>query len=122
MPTIKQHHDAVRDLGCCVSHTDQGVTLHHCLGGSVISYFGYPENPGMGQRQNDWLVIPIAAKYHVGDYGIDAGMGVPSWEVLFGSQVYWLCWVNEQLDYNIFDMAGVPDPQLSVVTGMGALV
>jgi hypothetical protein len=70
--------------------------------------------PGEGQKQNDFLVIPLAAKYHVGDFGIDTGMGifkgVKDWERVMGKQVDWLCWVNDRLDYNLFELAGVPTP------------
>jgi len=37
-------------------------------------------------------------------------MGVFEWEMVFGSQVYYLKWVNSKLDYDVFDMAGVPNP------------
>jgi hypothetical protein len=106
----RQHHDNVRALGCCLSHTDQGVTIHHCHGRSIIEWFGGHQNPGMGQRQNDYLVIPLAAEYHVGNFGIDYGTGVRVWELCFGPQVYWLTWVNAKLEYDLFDLAGVPNP------------
>ena len=106
----RKHWENVRSIGCVVCGTTQDVTIHHCHGGSIIDFFGYEQNPGMAQRQNHFLVIPLAAKYHVGDYGIDSGMGVKSWEALYGTQVMWLVHVNSKLDYDIFDLAGVPNP------------
>ena len=78
----------------------------------MIDEFGKEQSPGEGQRQNDYLVIPLAAKYHVGDFGIDTGMGafkgVREWEAVMGKQTHWLAWVNSKLDYDIFDLAEVP--------------
>lgn len=68
-------------------------------------------NPGMGQKQNDWLVIPLAAEFHTGDYGIDTGMGrfktVESWEAYFGSQLGHLIVVSRRLGYDVFERAGI---------------
>jgi hypothetical protein len=59
-------------------------------------------------------VIPLTAKYHVGDFGIDTGMGVfkgvKDWERTCGEQVFLLHWVNDRLDYDIWELAGVPEP------------
>lgn len=62
---------------------------------------------GMGQKQNPFLQIPLKADYHVGDMGIDSGMGVETWEQRFGTQMEHLQWVNDQLPYDIFWMAEV---------------
>lgn len=109
----KDHWDNVRELGCCVSLTDKAVTIHHCHGGSCTDFWG-KEAPGAGCRNAHFLVIPLAAKYHVGAFGIDTGMGVfkgvRDWERTIGTQVYWLAWVNSRLEYDIFDLAGVPTP------------
>lgn len=56
---------------------------------------------GMGQRQNPFLQIPLHVKYHVGDCGIDSGMGVQTWEAAFGTQVDHLHSMTEQLGYSI---------------------
>lgn len=105
----REHWENVRALGCCVSYTDQNVTIHHCHGGSIIDYFGKAQSPGMAQRQNHFLVIPLAAEYHTGQHGIDT-MPTEEWEGLFGEQVEYLIWVNDHLWYDIFDEAGVPAP------------
>lgn len=112
----RKHWEKVRELGCCVSRTDQGVTIHHVHGGSVRDFYGEICMPGLARKQNDFLVIPLAAKYHVGKFGIDTGMGVfkgvKEWEAAIGSQLYWLKWVNKRLNYDIFELAGVPYPYI----------
>lgn len=75
------------------------VTLHHCHGGSIKDH-GW--HVGMGQKQNPFLQIPLHDVYHTGDWGIDSGMGVETWEQKFGTQWEHLIWVNNQLPYNIF--------------------
>lgn len=62
---------------------------------------------GMGQKQNPYLLIPLLAKYHVGDCGIDAGIGVLTWEGRYGRQVDLLDWTDDQLGYpiSIWEMA-----------------
>jgi hypothetical protein len=62
-------------------------------------------NPGMGQRANPYLVIPLHAQYHVGQFGIDAGMGVRTWEARFGSQLSLLQEVERQLCYPVLLLA-----------------
>jgi len=106
----RKHWENVRELGCVISHTTYGVTIHHCHGGSVIDWFGKENSPGMSQRQNHWLVIPLAAKFHTGDEGIDAGFGVRRWEEVYGDQVKHLMAVAERLPYSIWEMAKLPDP------------
>jgi len=103
----RAHWENVRALKCCLSHTDQSVTIHHCKSGSMVDYFGQNKT----RADNHFLVIPLAEKYHTGEFGIDAGMGVRTWEMIFSTQVAHLCWVNEQLDYDIFDLAEVPTPE-----------
>jgi hypothetical protein len=60
---------------------------------------------GIGQRQNPFLQIPLHAEVHVGNMGIDYGVGVESWESLFGPQIEHLHWVSEQLGYDVFRQA-----------------
>jgi hypothetical protein len=48
------------------------------------------------------LVIPLKADFHVGDEGIDYGVGVLSWEKWYGTQMDFLKEVSDQLDYDIF--------------------
>lgn len=101
MVSVTAHEKRLRQLSCSVCRSPY-VTLHHCHGGSLIDN-GWAV--GMGQRQNPFLQIPLHAKYHVGQYGIDYGYGVLSWERDFGTQWEHLEWVNSQLDYDIFEEA-----------------
>lgn len=109
-PPVKDHWANVRALGCCVSKSNVYVTLHHCHGGSMIDYFGDDGRAGMALKMSDYLVIPLAVKYHVNQFGVDSGVGVRTWERMFAKQVYYLHWVNHQLPYCIFDAAGYPSP------------
>lgn len=111
---IKDHWDRVAKMGCVITGRP-GPTIHHVHGGSIIDLFGYAKAPGTGQKQNDWLVIPLAAEYHTGDKGIDNGMGkykgVAEWENTFGTQAGFLeeirIGIIELYGYDIFERAGV---------------
>jgi hypothetical protein len=83
------------------------VTLHHCHGGSMLSLGPEFPNPGMAQKQNPFLQIPLHAEYHVGPWGIDSKIGrsVKDWEGLFGSQLFHLERVNDRLPYDIWQQA-----------------
>lgn len=106
-----RHHDILRKWSCCVSGKTP-VTIHHCHGGSMKALI---RNPGMGQRQNHFLVIPLHVDYHTGDFGIDNGMGffkgVEAWEEAFGTQLDHLCEVagriEQEYGYSIWQLAGV---------------
>lgn len=65
------------------------------------------DNPGWAQRSNDYLVIPLHAKFHTGSHGIDAGFGVQNWERVFGTQVDFLDRVSRKLGYNVWTLAGI---------------
>jgi hypothetical protein len=99
--SVTRHEKNLRALPCAVTRSAP-VTLHHCHGGSMREH-GW--SVGMGQRQNPFLQIPLKAEYHVGRFGIDYGYGVLSWERDFGTQWEHLQWVNDQLDYDIFQLA-----------------
>lgn len=99
--SVSQHEKNLRELRCVVSHNPQ-VTLHHCHGGSVKAA-GW--HVGMGQKQNPFLQIPLKDVYHIGDFGIDSGYGVESWEKQFGTQMEHLEAVNQQLPYDIWSEA-----------------
>jgi len=98
MVAVSTHEKNLRQLRCAVTR-NPSITLHHCHGGSM-KFADW--HVGMGQKQNPFLQIPINAKYHTGDLGIDSGYGVESWERDFGTQMEMLAWVNDQLGYNIF--------------------
>lgn len=101
MVSVSQHEKNLRELRCAVSRST-AVTLHHCHGGSMKDNQWHV---GMGQKQNPFLQIPLHHLYHTGDLGIDYGYGVESWEGAFGTQMDHLKWVNDQLDYDIWEQA-----------------
>jgi len=115
MIPVSRHEKNLREMRCVVSQFSP-VTLHHCHGGSMLRGLTLMEDlagnrPGMGERSNPFYQIPLAAKYHVGEFGIDTGMGeiksVEQWEERFGTQMDHLGTVNDQLDYDIFFEAGM---------------
>ena len=67
---------------------------------------------GGGLRTSHWLTIPLDITLHsMGTYAIDGEYGVERWERMFGTQLYWLDWINRQmLEYDIFERAGVTRP------------
>lgn len=108
MISVSRHEKNLRQMHCVVSK-HPWVTLHHCHGGSMRTM---PDGkPGTGQRANPFYQIPLHAKYHVGEFGIDTGMGeiksVEQWEKRFGTQVQHLEETNEALDYDIWAQAGM---------------
>lgn len=99
--TIKQHQANVRSIRCVIT-AYPWPTIHHCHGGSMVEA-GYAS--GGGQRGcGEALILPIKADWHVGDQGIDYGVGVLTWEMWYGTQMDHLKEVNEQLDYDIFQL------------------
>lgn len=107
MVPVSVHERNLRNLRCVVSEQFP-VTLHHTHGGSMLTLIGGSGNTrGGAQKTNPFYQIPIIMKYHTGEFGIDAGMGVDEWEERFGTQVEHLYEVDGQLSYNIFMQAGL---------------
>ena len=100
---VSEHHKNVRALRCVITN-NPAVTLHHCHGGSLTE-LGYAS--GMAQRGagSEALVIPLKAEFHVGDEGIDYGVGVETWERWYGTQIEHLKDIGEQLGYDLFSLA-----------------
>jgi len=103
----KDHWGKVAELKCCVCQGD--ANIHHCLGGSMIDWFG-GENSPRGTRNNHWLVIPLCHRHHQGADGLHAFPSIREWESVFGSQVHHLLEVNNSLPYSLWDEAELPDP------------
>jgi hypothetical protein len=63
--------------------------------------------PGVGQKQNDALQIPLHHDWHVGEFGIDCRIngGVDSWEERWGSQVMMLNKISSELGYSVWRLA-----------------
>lgn len=95
---VSKHEKYLRQMRCVVSKSPF-ITLHHTHGGSMKEH-GW--HVGVGQKQNPFLQLPLNVEYHVGNFGIDSGIGVETWESQFGRQWDHLTWLNDQLPYNIF--------------------
>ena len=95
-------HDYISQMPCVVTGRTPS-TVHHCHGGSLtdIGITG-----AMGQKTSDFLVIPLAFEFHVGDKGIDSGIGVRTWEQRYGTQLDHLKTICKQLDVDLFELAG----------------
>jgi len=102
--SVTRHEKNLRELRCAVAMS-RFITLHHCHAGSMRDLGPEFRGPGMGEKNNPFLQIPLEFKYHVGHLGIDSGYGVQSWELEFGTQMKHLQWVNDQLSYDIFEQA-----------------
>ena len=99
--TVKEHHDNIRALRCIITG-NPAVTLHHCHGGSMAEA-GY-QSGGALRGCGEALVLPIKADFHVGDEGIDYGVGVKTWEKWYGTQMDHLKEISEELGYDVFDL------------------
>lgn len=88
----------------CVVTRRSPVTLHHCHGGSLTEEYPHLSRGG-GQKTSDWLVIPLSADLHVGNHGIDYGVGVKSWEAKWGRQTDMLRMVSEFVGYDVIKKA-----------------
>jgi hypothetical protein len=104
---IKEHWSAVAGLGCIICQRPAEVA--HCHGGSISDQLPRQFHPGVGQKQNHWLVLPICPEHHrVGPESLDGG-SVRDWERRYGSQIDLLMAVSYRLQYSVFDRAGVPE-------------
>ena len=62
-------------------------------------------NSGGAQRGcGEALVIPLKAQFHVGEDGIDYGVGVLTWERWYGTQIDFIREVGELLGYDLFQL------------------
>ncbi len=99
--SVTAHEQLLRGFPCLISEMTP-VTLHHCHGGSIKDN-GW--HVGMGQRQNPFLQIPIHERFHTGNFGIDSGYGVLSWEKDFGTQWSYLAELDRILPYDLLIQA-----------------
>jgi hypothetical protein len=99
---IKRHWTRVAELGCIITGRPE-PTLHHCKSGSMVPLIGLKSQ---NQKTSDWLVLPLAFEYHVGDKGIDV-IGVQTWEGRYGTQVDLLDRLSYLLGYNVWAKAGI---------------
>ena len=105
---IRQHWRRVRELGCIITD-DPVCQIAHCHGGSISEVLGHTWRPGMAQRQNHWLVIPLRWDLHNGaGIGLDDHpLGVYHWELLHLDQISLLEQVSQRVGYDVFQRAGV---------------
>lgn len=100
---IKRHWQRVADLGCII--TGQPAEIAHCHAGSMKE-LGPEWQPGMAQKQSDWLVLPLCPRLHRwGPKSLDGG-NPDEWELLWGTQMDLLRELSERLGYNVFERAG----------------
>lgn len=97
---IKKHWSNVHELGCIITGNPE-CELHHAMSGSMSDY---GISKGMGQKTNDYLIIPLIPELHRGAYGIHSG--VKSWELKYGSQIYLLNRLCSMVGYDVFEKAG----------------
>jgi hypothetical protein len=97
---IERHYRAVAALGCCVTRNEV-VVIHHCFGGSMTPKYGLKSMSDRGI--SDWLVIPLWPPLHTGTNHAIHSLGAKRWEKKYGTQMEYLEWVNEQLDYDIYE-------------------
>lgn len=100
---IRDHWDRVAKTDCIISGRP-GPTIHHCHSGSMTEVAGLK---GGALKSSDWLVIPLDAEYHTGNQGIDAGIGVHTWEKKYGTQVDFLDNICVKLGLNVWKKAGI---------------
>lgn len=102
---IWDHWDRIAGLGCCIC--ERPAEVAHCHGGSISDQLDPQYRPGMAQKQNHWLVIPLCPEHHRGNEGLDTYReGVRGWEAKYGTQIEWLEEVSNRLGYSLFGRAG----------------
>jgi hypothetical protein len=107
---IRDHWNRVASLGCAVTFNPE-CQIHHVHGGSVRERWGAMAMPGVGQKQNDWLVVGLHHSLHVGINGVDSGVGVKAWESRYGRQVDLMDQVRDTIKkrfgYDVYEKAGL---------------
>jgi len=71
----------------------------------LLDEYPHLSGSGWGCKASDWLVIPLDAELHVGNHGIDYGVGVRTWEAKWGRQTDFLRQVIEHVGYDVFELA-----------------
>lgn len=86
---LRDYKSRVAELGCIVDGCGAPAMLHHprfCV--------------GMGQRSNDWLVIPLCPDHHQnGGLGVAIHAGQNTFESLYGTEAELLARVIQRMDY-----------------------
>ncbi|MDX1810440.1 MAG: hypothetical protein R3240_00710 [Gammaproteobacteria bacterium] len=95
------YHESLRNLGCVVCRTIHDIEIHHTLSGSMSEH---GINVGKGQKNNNWLVIPLCKNHHTGNEAIHRG--VKTWEAKHGTQLEFLKTLSEFFGIDVFEKAG----------------
>ena len=102
---IRRHWDRVASLNCIL--TGRFAEIAHCHSGSMLLL--PPEfHPGVAQKQNDWLVLPLAPEIHrIGPDSLDGG-SAKDWEAHWGyTQLELLQELSGMLGYSVYEKAGI---------------
>ena len=101
----RRHLDRVAELGCVLRHKwghECGglnfrtmrwgdVTIHH------VPPFRRRHDDEQWPKRHDGYVIGLCPNHHQGPHGIGVENGADSWEAKYGTQAFWLAWIEEQL-------------------------
>ena len=99
---IKRHWTRVAALGCIIS--GQPAEIAHAHGGSLLDR-GILHAKGKKLARYDWLVLPLAPRFHRAEYGgLDAD--VRAWEKRYGTQAEHLDAVGRRLRLDLWALAG----------------
>ncbi len=103
---VKEHWNKVAALGSIISNSP--AELCHCHDGSITEELDPKYHPGIAERQNHYLVIPLSMEEHRGWHGLDTS-DVDGWEGRHGRQTELLEEVSYRLGYCVFERAGITD-------------
>jgi len=101
--TVTEYHKLLRQ-GRCIITGRPNPTLHHCHGGSLRREYPHLKRGG-AQKTSGWLVIPLDASMHFGQFGIDTTKGVLEWESVWGKQTIYLQQLCERYNIDVFELA-----------------
>lgn len=96
---VQEHWEALAAYGCWVCC--QPAQMHHATGGSMKAR---GIHKGMGQKNSDWLVIPLCERHHTGVDGLHK-IGVAQWEERFGPQAVMLDAITQATQTDVWHNA-----------------
>lgn len=100
----KRYWDVLTKMGCVVTRSTLGVTIHHCHGGSMKERGFHREE---GRKTSNWLVIPLYSFLHTGPDGIDGfpRMPVVQWEAKHGRQADYIDRIIQVTGIDVWELA-----------------
>lgn len=105
-------HYAIIGQQACVISGAMKPTIHHAQGPSIrarlvalgiVGKFDGTKSLSM-RGTGDALLLPLAAQYHTGAEGIDAGLGRTTWEETFGAQADFIDRVSSLIGYDMWEL------------------